>query len=166
MSTLHTRSASWVANADPGGLVYGAIIAAAVLATVSAHAEAYEHVAISAGFVVGTYWMAHVYVDALSHQFRGDTHQFLHRLRAAVSRETGILKGGIPAIVVYVVAALAGADKSSAASFAVYFSVVLLFCAGCLGAHQAGISGKGLVAEGLGAASFGVLIVIAKTFLH
>ena len=160
------RAASWLAHTDPAGLLYGAIVSAAVLATVSAHAEGSEFVALATAVVLVVYWMAHVYIDALSSQLDGDSRHFLHRLRTSSAHETSVLKGGLPAIVVYIGASLAGMDIASAAAAAVSFSVALLAAVGYLGAHQAGVRGPAMLLEVAGAASFGVVIVIAKTFLH
>jgi len=160
------RAASWLARTDPAGLLYGAIVSAAVLATVSAHAEGSEFVAVATAVVVVVYWMAHVYIDALSRQFDGDTRHFMLRLRTSSAHETSVLKGGTPAILIYVVASAAGMDIGSAAATAVYFSVVLLAAVGYLGAHQAGLRGRAVLLEVAGAASFGLLIVAAKALLH
>jgi hypothetical protein len=160
------RAAGWLASTDPSGLLYGAIVSAAVLATVSAHAEGAAFVGVATALVLAVYWMAHVYIDALSRQFDGDTRHFLLRLRSSSAHETGVLKGGAPAILVYVLASAVGADISSAAAAAVYFSVLLLAAVGYLGAHQAGLRGRAVVLEVAGAASFGVVIVAAKTLLH
>ena len=160
------KAAGWLARTDPAGLLYGAIVSAAVLATVSAHAEGSEFVALATGVVLVVYWMAHVYIDALSRQFDGDTRHFLLRLRTSSAHETSVLKGGLPAIFVYVVASAAGMKIASAAATAVYLSVVLLAAVGYLGAHQAGLRGRAVLLEVAGAASFGVLIVIAKALLH
>lgn len=168
---MHQRShrlqaAHWLAHTDPAGLLYGAIVSAAVLATVSAHAEGSTFVGVATALVLVVYWMSHVYIETLSRQFDGDRRQFLPRLRAASAHESSVLKGGLPAILVYVGASLAGAGISSAAATAVYFTVVLLAGVGYLGAHQAGVRGGALLLEVAGAASFGVLIVGAKTLLH
>ena len=160
------KAAGWLAHADPAGLLYGAIVSAAVLATVSAHAEGSEFVALATAMVLVVYWMAHVYIHALSRQFDGDTRHFLLRLRTASTHETSVLKGGLPAILVYVVAYAAGMKIGSAAATAVYFSVVLLAAVGYLGAHRAGLRGRAVLLEVAGAASFGLLIVIAKALLH
>jgi hypothetical protein len=165
-SSQRVRAASWLAHTDPAGLLYGAIVSAAVLATVSAHAEGSEFVALATAVVLVVYWMAHVYIDALSRQFDGDSRHFLHRLRSSSVHETSVLKGGLPAIVVYVGASVAGVDIASAAAAAVYFSVVLLAAVGYLGAHQAGLKGRAVLLEVAGAASFGLLIVVAKALLH
>ena len=160
------KAAGWLARADPAGLLYGAIVSAAVLATVSAHAEGSEFVALATGVVLVVYWMAHVYIDALSRQFDGDSRHFLLRLRTSSGHETSVLKGGVPAILVYVGASVVGLDIASAAAAAVYFSVVLLAAVGYLGAHQAGLRGRAVLLEVAGAASFGLLIVAAKALLH
>ncbi|MET0839072.1 MAG: hypothetical protein ABWY19_09850 [Marmoricola sp.] len=160
------RAAGWLARADPAGLLYGAIVSAAVLATVSAHAEGSEFVALATAMVLVVYWMAHVYIHALSRQFDGDARHFLLRLRTSSGHETSVLKGGVPAILVYLGAYAAGLDIGSAAAMAVYFTVVLLAAVGYLGAHQAGLRGRAVLLEVGGAASFGVLIVAAKALLH
>jgi hypothetical protein len=167
MPRLHrTEAAGWLAATDPAGLLYGAIVSAAVLATVSAHAEDFESVALATGIVLVVYWMSHVYIDTFTRQFDGDTRHFLHRLRTSSVHETSVLKGGLPSIGVYILATALGADVASAAAYAVYFTVVLLAGVGYLGAHRAGVRGRGMVLEIAGAASFGVLIVIAKSLLH
>jgi hypothetical protein len=160
------KAASWLAHTDPAGLLYGAIVSAAVLATVSAHAEGSTFVGVATGLVLVVYWMSHVYIDTLSRQFDGDRRHFLLRLRTASAHETSVLKGGLPAILVYVVASSAGADIANAAAIAVYFTVFLLAGVGYLGAHRAGARGRAMLLEVAGAASFGVLIVAAKALLH
>jgi hypothetical protein len=165
-SSQRVVAARWVANTDPAGLLYGAIVSAAVLATVSAHTERHVYVGVATSLVLLVYWMAHVYIHTLSSQLGGDTRHFLLRLRTSSAHETSVLKGGVPAILVYVVADALGADVDSAAAVAVYFTVLLLAGVGYLGAHQAGIRGRAVLVEIAGAASFGVLIVAAKTLLH
>ncbi len=159
-------AARWIRSADPAGLLYGAIVSAAVLATVSAHAEGSTFVGVATALVLVVYWLSHVYIDTLSRQFEGDSRHFLLRLRTASAHEASVLKGGLPAIVVYVVASLAGAEIDAAAAVAVYFTVFLLAGVGYLGAHQAGVRGRAVLLEVAGAASFGLLIVAAKTLLH
>ena len=57
-------------------------------------------------------------------------------------------------------------DQKAAANAAVYFSVAMLAAVGYLGAHKTGLTGRAALYETAGAASFGVLIVIAKSLLH
>lgn len=160
------RAAGWIRHTDPAGLLDGAIVSAAVLATVSAHSAGATFVGVATTLVLVVYWLSHVYIETLSRQLDGDRQSFLRRVRAATMHEASVLKGGAPAILVSVVASSAGVEVASAAALAVYFTVALLAAVGYLGAHQAGASGGALVLEVAGAASFGVLIVAAKTLLH
>lgn len=165
-SSRRIAAARRIARGDPADLLYGAIVSAAVLATVSAHGDGVRFVAIATGIVLAVYWMAHVYTSALSEQFGGDQRHLLKRLRTSATHEASVLMGGLPAILVYVLAGIAGAGPSTAANVALYFSVALLIAAGYVGAHQAGLTGRAVVAEAAGAGLFGVLIVVAKTLLH
>jgi hypothetical protein len=166
MSALsHEAAAGWFEARHPAELLYGAIVSAAVLATAT-HAEGSQRVAVVTAVVLVIYWCGHVYINALSRQFEGDDRRMLLRLRAATVHEIGVLLGGVPAIVVYVLAALAGAGASTAATVAVYFSIALLAGVGYLGARRAGLGGWAMLLETAGAATFGILIVTLKTLLH
>jgi hypothetical protein len=166
VASRRIAAARRIASGDPAELLYGAIVAATVLATVSAHGEGASYVALATGIVVGIYWMAHVYTHALSVQFGGDQRHLLTRLRTSAAHEASILMGGLPAILVYTLAVIAGAGPSRAAFVALYFSVGLLIAAGYVGARAAGLTGRAVVAEAAGAGLFGVLIILAKSLLH
>ena len=158
-------AAGWLAARHPAELLYGAIVSAAVLTTAT-HVEGSQRVAVITLVVLVIYWCGHVYVHAVSRQFEGDDRRLGSRLRVATAHEIGVLLGGLPAIVVYVVAAAVGASTNTAATVAVYFSVVLLGGVGYLGARRSGLGGRALMLETAGAATFGVLIVALKTLLH
>lgn len=167
MTTRRTVVAERIAGADPAGLLYGAIVTAAVLATVSAHAGAKQHVAVATFVVLFVYWMAHVYVATQAMQYRGDRRAVHHRLATAALHETSVLKGGVPAIVVYLAGGLLlGLDPSRAAVVALYFSVGFLMLAGYLGAHRAGMRTSQALLEAGVAGLLGVVAVLAKLLLH
>jgi hypothetical protein len=152
--------------ADTGALLYGALIAASVLATASAHAEAFTYVAVATVLVLGVYWMAHVYVEAQRMQISGDDRLLHRRLGHTARRELSIIQGGLPAIAVFVATDLAGASVSTAAAVAVYFSVAVLVGAGYLIARQAGRRGWMAVLDSAAAGLLGVVVIIAKAMLH
>jgi hypothetical protein len=151
---------------DPGELLYGALIAASVLATASAHAEDFTYVAVATLMVLGVYWLAHVYVEAQRLQLSGDERLLHHRLRHTARRQLSIVQGGLPAIIVFVVVDLAGASVSNAAAVAVYFSVAVLVGAGYLIARGAGRTGWAALADSALAGLFGVVVILAKALLH
>lgn len=162
-----TRVADTLARRDPGGVLYGAVITAGVLAAVSANVSHVHRVALSVGAVVVVYWLAHVYTETQEMLFEGDHRPLYHRTPAAAAKEAFILVGGVPAVAVYLAAhELAGLSATRSAYWALWCSVAFLFLIGYLGAHRAGIRGWRLALESAGAASLGVLAVLGKLFLH
>jgi hypothetical protein len=162
--TSAARRLSYVSN--PAGLLYGALIAASVLATASAHDNSFDHIAAATTIVLAVYWLAHVYIEAQSLQLAGDRRRFLHRLGHTADRELSVIKGGIPAIVVFILADRSGLSPTDAASVAVYFSVLMLVCVGYLTAHQAGRRGLPGLVDAAVAGFFGVLVILMKALLH
>jgi hypothetical protein len=154
------------ATDDPAGLLYGALIAASVLATASAHVDDFTHVAFATLFVLGVYWLAHVYIEAQSLQVAGDRRGFPRRLAHMAARESSVIKGGLPATAVYVLLDTLGASTKDAAAFAVYFSVAVLVYVGYLAARRAGRHGWASAADAAVGGAFGVLVILAKTLLH
>lgn len=155
-----------LARADPAGLLYGAIISAAALATISVHTPEAVRVAIATGAVLVIYWMADLYVHALTVRFDGDTRGLLHRLGHAAAHKSSVLKGGLPGILVYVVVYAVDEDPSVAAFAALGTAVVLLTVAGYLGARHAGTERRPASLEAAGAGLLGVVMVVAKSLLH
>lgn len=92
--TRRAEVAERLARADPAGLLYGGIVTAAVLATVSAHAGQKQHVAVATFVVLVVYWLAHVYVATQAMQYEGDRRRIHQRLVTAALNETSVLKGG------------------------------------------------------------------------
>lgn len=152
--------------ADAAGLLYGALVTAAVLAVVSAHSTRPGSVLASVGLVLLAYWLAHVYTRALSERLSDPGRRLGARIREAAKEEVAVLQGGLPAVAVFVLATLLGTDPAAAGTLALWFSVAMLAAVGYLAGHAAGVSGWELVAETLTAALFGVLIVVLKAAMH
>jgi hypothetical protein len=155
-----------LAGAEPGGLLYGALVSASVLITASAHIEDYQRVGLTTLAALTVYWLAHAYIGAQSMQFDGDSRHVLHRVAVALGHESSVLKGGVPAIAVYAGSVLLGADNSNAAAFAAYSSVALMVVAGYLAAHRVGRQGLALALDTSVAALLGLLVIIGKVLLH
>ena len=165
-SAQHVSVARRVASADPAGLLYGAIISAAALATVSLHTTSAARVAIATGAVLVIYWMADLYVHALSVRFDGDTRSLMRRLGHSAAHKASVLKGGVPSIAAYLAVYALTRDYSLAAFTGLGVAVVLLTFAGYLGARHAGTPTRQAIVEGAGAGLLGIVIVVAKSLLH
>ena len=165
-SVRRARMAQRLAEAEPGGLLYGALVSASVLITASAHIEDYQRVGLTTLAALTVYWLAHAYIGAQSMQFEGDSRHVLRRVASALGHESSVLKGGVPAIGVYTVAVLLGADNANAASLAAYCSVALMVVAGYLASHRVGRQGLALVLDTSMAAVLGLLVIVGKVLLH
>ena len=143
------RAASWLAHTDPAGLLYGAIVSAAVLATVSAHAEGSgvrgaRHRDRARRVLDGTRLRRRPCPD--SSTATRATSCFacaLERPRDRASSRAACRPSSST-----LGTSAAGMDIASAAATAVYFTVVLLAVVGYLGAHQAGLRGRGRAPRG------------------
>ena len=155
-----------IASGNPAHLLYGAIISASVLATASAHSDEFDYVALATAVALGVYWLAHVYVAAHSRQFHSGTRHLVARIALAAGHESGVLKGGLPAIVVYLLGIVVGLPAGAAAEAAVYFSVALLMWLGYLTAHQVGRTGPAALVDAALAGLFGLVLIAAKALLH
>lgn len=165
-TTVTERGQRLVEAPDPATLLYGAVIAASVLATGGSRASAFTHVGLAVCEVLGIYWLAHVYVAAQALQVAGDPRGFLRRLGHTFAREAWVIAGGLPAVAVYVALHLMGATTATAATVALWFSVAVLTGAGFVNARRAGRHGLAVLVDAAAAGAFGVLVIVAKAALH
>jgi hypothetical protein len=154
------------ARGGPADFLYGAVVSGFMLAVSSTHGASSEFVVVAVAGVLIVYWAAHVYVSALGGRFRDTEHTVAERLRLASSEEVWVLLGGVPALAVYLVGRLFGADVSGAALIALWFTVLMLGVLGHLAAHRAGARGWALAVETVIAGAFGLLIIGLKSLLH
>ena len=96
-------------------MLYGALVSSVVLAATSAGAETGELVALATAMVSVTYWLAHVYADAIGGRFEDTDHSTHHRLRHALKNNTGVLLGSLPVLVVFIIGRLLGMDVADSA---------------------------------------------------
>jgi len=147
-------------------LLYGAVVSASILAVSSLHGPTAEHVAFATLGVTITYWLAHVYVDAIGGRFDDREHTAHARLGRALFENTEILIGSLPPIIVFLIGRLMGLDVSGAAWLALWFTVAMLAGAGAYAAALAGARGSQLLIETLVAGSFGLIVIGVKYALH
>lgn len=151
---------------DAADLLYGAVVSAATLG-VLAHADESTRVVVATLGVLLVYWSAHVYIHSFSKQLEGEHTGLIHQRTAESAREEiGVLVGGLPGVVVYLLLVLFGVYPPTAGYIALFFVVGLLFTVGYLGAMRAGLGRRMALVEAIGAGSFGVVIVVMKALLH
>jgi len=147
-------------------LLYGAVVSASILAISSLHGPTSDRVALASLGVCITYWLAHVYVDAVGGRFRDPEHSTHSRLRRALIGNTEILVGSLPPIIVFLLGQVLGLGISGSAWLALWFTVAMLTGTAAYAAHLAGVRGLDLAIETLAAGSLGVLVIGLKYILH
>ncbi|MGO4603299.1 hypothetical protein [Terrabacter sp. 2YAF2] len=164
--TVRERAARLIAQGNPAGLLYGAILAGAVMSATANHVPSTARVLVAAVFVLVVYWLADIYVRAFSEPFHAGRSPLPKRLVAAARHESRVLVGGVPALALVVVASLFGADTALAVNLALWLTVAELGTVGYLSARYVGSSPRIAFGESLAAGLLGVVMVAAKTFLH
>ncbi|KRB48010.1 MULTISPECIES: hypothetical protein [unclassified Terrabacter] len=164
--TARERATRLIARGNPAGLLYGAIITGAVMSATANHVPSAARVVVASVFVLIVYWLADVYVRAFADQFNHGRSPLPRRMAAAIRHESRVLMGGVPAIVVVLVASLLGAETALAVDLALWLTVIELGAVGYLGARSAGSSPRTAFRESLAAALLGIVMVVSKTFLH
>jgi hypothetical protein len=160
------RATKLLLRFDPAGLLYGAVVSAATLGVLAGSHES-TRVAVATLGVLLVYWSAHVYIHSFSKQLKGvQPGLFVQRTRESAGEEVGVLIGGLPALLLYVVLVAAGVEPPTAGYLSLFFVVGLLFTVGYMGALRAGLAHRIALAEAAGAGSFGVVIVLMKALLH
>ena len=164
--TVRERATRLIAQGNPAGLLYGAIITGAVMSATANHVPSTARVLVAAVFVLVVYWLADVYVRAFAEPFHNGRSPLPKRLVAAARHESRVLLGGVPALAMTIVASVLGADTALAVNLALWLTVTELGAVGYLAARYVGSSPRTAVGESLAAALLGVVMVVAKTFLH
>lgn len=147
-------------------LLYGAVVSGAMLAITSLHAESGDIVVVATASVIATYWLAHVYVDAVGGRIEDREHHTGQRLVTALRENTGVLLGSVPPLLVFMLARALGAGVTDAALAALVFTVVALVAGGATAAWLAGARGLTLVGEAAISGAFGAVVLVLKLVLH
>jgi hypothetical protein len=160
-----TRVGRFLHSKGPAEVLYGALVSSVVLAATSAGAKTGELVALATAMVSVTYWLAHVYADAVGGRFEDVEHTSGHRLKHALRNNTGVLLGSAPVLVVFVFGRLIGLDVQDSAFLSLWFTVAMLAGVAAFAAHRAGVRGAALLGETALAGAFGLLVILLKLIL-
>ena len=148
--------------------VYGTILVSGLIAVSSAHGETSAVVLITVGVTVLVFWAAHVYAGAVARL--GDDSTAHRGLRAAIAASVrhsfGMLSSaGVPALIL-----LAGTTRlipdDLANEIALWSGTVILAFLGYVAFLLRGSSVLACLAGALATASFGIVFIVLKAFVH
>jgi hypothetical protein len=163
---VRLATAQWLADFHPAGFMHGAVVMGAVLALVDDEGSSTLSVMSAAAGVLVIYWLTHAYTDALGQGLSGERRHLLHRLLRFGRRDSPLLLGGVPALLVFAVALGFGTAFAGAVEIALWVTLVLLAGCGYLAAHIAGVTGWRLLTETVFAGLVGAFMISINTWLH
>lgn len=151
---------------EAADVIYGTLIAAAVIATKARTSESGAGVLWSALVVLGLYWVAHVYADVVGERLRRRSRPGWATVVQTGLRDWGMLRGALIPVAVFGLVRLCSASVNTSALAALWVAAGLLGCWGMVAAVRGGARGWELLAETLVCAALGLAILALKIFIH
>jgi hypothetical protein len=145
-------------------LIEGAVVVGALL-VVFGHDSSEPRVVASALGVLTIYWLTHAYAHALSGTL-SQRKRLFGLLFTAIRHDSTILVGGLPALVVFTIALVFGAEFGTAVLVGLWTTILFLTGVGFVAGYRIGLRGWRLGLEALLAGSAGVFMLLLKTLLH
>lgn len=151
---------------DPGGVVYGIIVIAALLAAESGEHDSYLATVASAALATALYWLAHSYAQALGSRLRSQERLTAARLGRALAHDLSIVRGAAVPLAALLAAWAAGASQQTGVTVALWGAIASLIAFELAASARAGAGARELLLDAGVGASMGVAIVLLKVLVH
>ncbi len=152
--------------ANPGGLVYGTILVATLLAAESPKRETYLKTVGAVVIALIVYWLSMTYAQLTGERIRDDEPFKPAALAQAGADELPVIYGALGPLLALVVCWAAGAGLSTGVSVAIWTSVAMIIATEVVLGVRAELTGKQLVVQtGMGVL-LGLLVVALRVLLH
>lgn len=161
------RLLDWLApDTNPGGVVYGTLTIAALLAAEGSLRETFPETLGSAAVVLALYWLAHSYADLLGHRLATGERLTASALWRALRHDWGIMRGGSLPLLALLVSWIASAGQETAVTVALWTSIGSLLAFELLAGARARARPAELLLEGCVGAVLGLGILALRVILH
>jgi hypothetical protein len=151
---------------NAGGIVYGTIVVATLLAAESAQSETYGKTIGAVVLAMLTYWLAVSYAHYSGERIeRQERFEYEGLVRTAVSEVTMLL-GAVPELLAVLVVWALGDSLALAIRVGVIVAAVTIVVTEFITGIRADLRGRELVRQTLIGAVFGVLIIVLRLLLH
>ena len=151
---------------NPGGLVYGAILVATLLAAESPKRETYAKTIAAVAISVIIYWLSASYAEFTGERIRDEEGFKPAAFARAAAHELPVVFGALGPLLALLVCWVAGTGLSPAVTVAVWTAVAMIVATEVLLAVRAELTGRQLVIQtGMGVL-LGLLVVALRVLLH
>jgi hypothetical protein len=152
--------------ANPGGLVYGTILVATLLAAESPKRETYLKTVGAVVIALIVYWLSITYAELTGERIRDEEPFKPAAFAQAAANELPVIYGALGPLLALVVCWAAGAELSTGVSVAIWTSVAMIIATEVVLGVRAELTGKQLVVQtGMGAL-LGLFVVALRVLLH
>jgi hypothetical protein len=151
---------------NPGGLVYGTILVATLLAAESPKRETYARTAGAVAIALLVYWLSVSYAEFTGERVREDEPFHLVEFARAAAHELAVILGALGPLIVLLVCWATGVALADGVTIAVWASVAIIVATEVVIGIRAELTGKQLIVQtGMGML-FGLLVVALRVLLH
>jgi hypothetical protein len=153
-------------HSNVGGLVYGTIAVAALLAAESAQRETYAETVGAVLIALALYWLAHSYAEYTAQRIKGAEKLSFTAFGRTMVHQLWILLGAAIPLLTLLVWWAAGSRLTTAVTAAIWSAAAVLGLVELAAALRAHLTGRELIAQiGLGLV-LGLLVIAIKLVLH
>jgi hypothetical protein len=152
--------------ANPGGLVYGTILVATLLAAESPKRETYVKTVGAVAISVVVYWLSMSYAEFTGERMREDEAFTPAAFARVAVHELPVVFGALGPLLALLICWAAGAVLATAVTIAIWTSVVIVIATEVVLGVRAELTGRQLVVQtGMGVL-LGLLVVALRVLLH
>jgi hypothetical protein len=151
---------------NPGGLVYGTILVATLLAAESAKSETYGETIGAVAIALVVYWLANAYAAYTGERALAGEHFNVREYLGALAHEVAVLAGALGPLIVVLVCWAAGTSLSTATLIAVYVAGAIIVVIELALGIRSHLDGRELVVQTGFGVLFGIAIVALRVLLH
>lgn len=151
---------------NPGGLTYGTIAVAALLAAESANQETYAETTFAVVLAMLLYWLAYTYANFTGERLREQEPFSWARLADSGRHEVPVLIGATVPLVVVIVCWIVGLSLATAVTAGVWTAAGIIVVIEFLIGVRAELTGRELLAQTLIGAVLGLLVIALRVLLH
>lgn len=152
--------------ANPGGVVYGTILVATLLAAERSRGETYPRTVGAVAVALALYWLANAYARYTGERARERDHFTAHGYLAALVHELTVLYGALGPLVAVLACWAAGATLPIAVSVAVWSAVAIIIASELAIGIRSELEGRELAIQTAFGALLGALVVALRVLLH
>ena len=151
---------------NPTGVVYGTILAGALIAAESGAHDGYPDKVGSTVLALGIFWLAHSYSIVLGRRLAEEERLTVRALARAFGREWSIMRGAAIPLLALLIGWAIGASEASAVDAAVWAAIASLIAFELLAGMRARSTPRELALESAVGVAMGLAILALKALLH